>query len=314
MFAIGSLSNGIRKCFSPRAVSSGVTKPIMPEVTALERSSGFDETLFRNTPLAKFYREHNLQAKSELKKFLKSHILPEKLLGEGQDYRVYDMGAYVLRVPKKPKTVIATYDNFSGLYQSLSGRNFGQPIADNPSGVQIARKVEGTPLLSGLGKNWLDCYTGKTPIGRKEANVYFEHLQQMAGLTDETLTQYVDDVSFLKKKGFRPDTVNPNNLLFDKETGRLNILDIEHRAPRSLSSSELVEPLVDDLCLDFYYKHLSPAQREQSMKIISDLYLRVAQISSKAGIEADVPPYVNTLMKEGSEFDYNDPTFRYTHK
>lgn len=210
---------------------------------------------------------------SELIGKLNSCINPENFLGGGSEASVYKINDnYVLRLIGGETTVKSL--NFEPVMDIFEGRNFGQAVAIS-KGCSINRLVRGVPMYK-------CCETD--PI------VYLQKLKRYSKLSDKTLEQFIEDVSFINKKGYRIDESNPENFLFDCINQRIGIVDICKKGTTSL---DLYGPyghdwILEALCNghDFLScaSKMNPMQKKEMFELITNLESRIIPMCKKYNI------------------------------
>ncbi len=271
------------------------------------------KSLFHEFLANKGLSNHNL----DMKVF--SSIKHKNFVGEGIKAKVYSLADdYVTRIPKAnnitDELVEVKGQKFSPIFDNLEGRNFGQAIAETENGISIAKKVSGTPLYSNSPNPWISYLPGAKnygEIGPKEAKAFYSQLKELSKLPNESISQYIDDILFLQKKGYSVDLINPNNFHFDKACKKINILYIKKKEMKNLSDLDLLKPLVNKMFLEQNYKHLSPTQRKESIEIIRDLAEKCTKIGDRKGITKEVfnpsktfPNELPAMLKAGNNIEY----------
>ena len=210
---------------------------------------------------------------SKLISKLNSCIKPENFLGGGAEASVYKINDnYVLRLLGSETSVKSP--NFRPVIDIFEGRNFGQAVAAS-NGCTINRLVKGVPMYKCLETD---------PV------VYLKRLRKFSKLSDKTLEQFVEDVAFINKKGYRIDSSNPENFLYDCINQKIGIVDICKKGTTSL---DLFGPyghdwILEALCnghdfLDCASK-MNPAQKKEMFDLITNLESRIIPICKKYNI------------------------------
>ncbi len=239
--------------------------------TKLGIKKALDNDIFeKKKDFKKFLEINNLKSNSEeFEAFLKTKICPQNIVGEGNSAKVYDLGDYVLRVPRDiPKGKNSNdLTSFKSPKRAIKGRNFGQPIAINDCDISIAKKVPGKALYSEYPKPWVQ-YLDRRNIGSREANIFFKQLKELSEEPVSLFQEYKKDVIYLGKHKYYIDFFNPNNFLLDKTTHRLNIIDIEPISSKSNQSKYVLDPLIDYVHQKTHTSLLTEKQRKQALRCI----------------------------------------------
>ncbi len=171
-------------------------------------------------------------------------------------------------------------------------------------GVTIMKKLKGYPLH---GKYWQIL---EDPL---HCN-YFPQLQALKAIPDEAFIKYYNDILELRKMGYDFDTKNPNNILYDAEKQRFNLVDIEHLP--GIKPEVTIEdfyPFIDGARLRHFYSVSWPETQETIGKEAREFLTRIANIGDKMGVNLEMrkitqddpfPPFLNCLY-------YDHPKLRY---
>ena len=183
------------------------------------------------------------------------------------------MDKYVLRLYGGTKN--AGRQKFKPVIDIFEGKNFGQPVAISENHqVSINRFVNGNIMYKCMDYN---------------PDVYLKKLEEYSALPDKTLEEFIADVAFINKKGFRIDESNPENFLFNPVTKKIGIVDICKKG----SSLDLYGPyghdwIVSVLCNEHDFldcaSRMRPEQRARMIELISKIERRILPICKKYGI------------------------------
>lgn len=227
--------------------------------------------LFTKKIKSKQLLKNNQEWKS-LVKDLNSSIKPENYLGSGRSANVYKLNDnYVLRVPHGCD---ANQKEFETVADIFEGRNFGQPVAISKNGrVSINRFVNGEVMYQ---------------CGNSDPDVYLKKLKGYASLPDKTVEQLVDDIAFLRKKGYSIDC-NIENFLYDSKTKRIGIVDINRIPKKDIYNTPYGHDwVVEILCNgnDFLNaaEEMSPAQKREMLSLIKMVEQRIIPMCERHGI------------------------------
>ena len=206
---------------------------------------------------------------------LNSYIKPEKFLGRGAEARVYKLNKnYVLRLSRGQTTV--DNQHFIPVQDIFDGRNYGQAVAISENGkISINKFVPGNMMYKAGDYN---------PI------TYLGELRKYSKLPDETLEKFIEDVSYINKKGYRIDSYNPENFLYDSTTQRIGIIDIKKKGTSTL---DLYNPYGHDwilsaLCNEHdlltIMSQMNAAQKKEVIDLITELEARIIPMCKKYNI------------------------------
>lgn len=162
-------------------------------------------------------------------------------------------------------------------------------------GVTIMNKLKGFPLH---GKHW---QIMEDPL---HCN-YFPQLQALKAIPDEAFIKYYNDILELRKKGYDFDTKNPNNILYDSEKQRFNLVDIEYLP--GIKPEVTIEdfyPFIDGARLRHFYSVSLPETQETIGKEVQEFLRRISDIGDRMGVnlgmrkiaqDDPIPPFLNCL-------------------
>ncbi len=153
-------------------------------------------------------------------------------------------------------------------------------IASNSDGsIKILKKLQGEPLYE---KDW-DIFRDP-PIDET-----FIQLQKIENIPDEAFVKYYYDVLNLRKKGYEVDTINPNNILYDKTTKTFNLVDIK--------KDKFIKTDVN--IKDFYlfldgsralslYRNIDDLSREKYSAHVIRFFDRITKLLKQQGVDMQV--------------------------
>ena len=151
---------------------------------------------------------------------------PENILGEGANsivYKIPELNDYVLKVLHNEGM------NRVNIGEFPSDVNLGQPVWQDKENSRylILKKVEGDVHSI---DNWSKTIWDKEkytplPVTKVQANLYYEQLSDLANMPQAAYNQLVRNVKILDERGYKLDSINPNNLIVDKEKSQIHIID-----------------------------------------------------------------------------------------
>ena len=134
---------------------------------------------------------------------------------------------------------------------------------------------------------------------------YFPQLQALKAIPDEAFIKYYNDILELRKKGYDFDTKNPNNILYDSEKQRFNLVDIEYLP--GIKPDVTIEdfyPFIDGARLRHFYSVSLPETQETIGKEVQEFLRRISDIGDRMGVnlgmrkiaqDDPIPPFLNCL-------------------
>ena len=224
---------------------------------------------------------------------LNSFIKPENLLGRGSEASVYKINDYyVLRILGRESNMKGINLNFRPVTDVFEGRNFGQAVAISEN-CSINRLVRGTPLYK---------------CKETDPVTYLKKLKEYSKLPDKTLEQFIEDVSFINKKGYIIDKGNPENFLYDRINKKIGIIDIHKKG---ITNFDLFNPyghdwIIEALCNGHNFfdcaSKMNPAQRKEMLELITSLESRIIPLCKKYNIP--IAKYNNKKYMEFSMAEF----------
>ena len=179
----------------------------------------------------------------------------------------------------------------------------------------VMEKISGKPLH---GKGWV---MGDTPF----VTVYKNTLREMLSAPEEAYVFYMKKVSELRKNGYQIDSVNPNNVLYDKKNKRFNIVDIS-KTDSDITQLKLEDfsPFWDGVRLLNIYDKANAVSKYQISKLVKKLMTKILSIGQKHGYHIEVepfnkysyqPPAICFFYDKSERLDkcLKDPRFRETY-
>ena len=180
-------------------------------------------------------------------------------------------------------------------------------IASTKDGeCKVLRKLDGEPLH---GKKW-----------NMSANInpykYFRELKKLKEIPDEAFAKYCHDVMDLRKESIEIDTVNPNNILYDKNKKVFNLVDIEKKigVKEKLWIQDFY-PFIDAKRLSSLYRKSGDLTRTLLGKSIREFLDRMIRIAKQEGYEIKVEDINRHWVQDFVTYLYHDDQrmlFQYT--
>ncbi len=232
------------------------------------------------------------------KEIIKDENLPDLKLGaeinrgnEAVVYGVKNNPEWVVRVEHKSKADLSELGNCD--------------LEDNPNIItstktgecQILKKLNGEPLY---GKNW--------KIGSKISSIrYFQEIKKIKEIPDEAFAKYCRDVMKLRKNSIEIDTINPNNILYDKEKKEFNLVDTKKKiGVREKLYIQDFYPFIDAKRLPTLYKHSGDLARYAIGKSIREFLDRMVRIAKQEGYEIKVEDINRHWVQDFVTYLYHD--------
>jgi len=116
---------------------------------------------------------------------------------------------------------------------------------------------------------------------------------------------FAANVKVLDDKGYKLDSINPNNLIVDNEKGTINVIDYfkvkENEHPLYQNSHlDMVSLILDFTLFPEYFDKLDKAHKNELLGNVETILKKSYLAAKKAGLSTDVERYrtfVNTTSK-----------------
>lgn len=218
--------------------------------------------------------------KQRAKEIIKDESLPNLKLGteinrgnEAVVYSVKNNPEWVVRVEHKDKPDFSELgiDDFDDNPNVITTSKSGE--------CQILKRLKGDPLY---GKNW--------KISAKISPLrYFQEIEKIKKIPDEAFVKYCRDIIELRKDNMEIDTINPNNILYDKNKKEFNLVDVKKKigVDKKLYIQDFY-PFIDSRRLSTLYRHSGDLTRYAIGKNVREFLDRMIEIAKKEGYEIKV--------------------------
>ena len=145
---------------------------------------------------------------------------------------------------------------------------------------------------------------------------YFRELKKLKEIPDEAFAKYCHDVMKLRKESLEIDTVNPNNILYDKNKKEFNLVDIEKKigVKEKLWIQDFY-PFIDAKRLPSLYRKSGDLTRTLLGKNIREFLDRMVRIAKQEGYEIKVEDINRHWVQDFVTYLYHDDQrmlFQYT--
>ena len=168
--------------------------------------------------------------------------------------------------------------------------------ASDDGTITLMRRVKGKPLH---GKYW-------HIMQDINWNDFLGTINEIKEIPDSAFVKYYRDILELRKKGYNVDTINPNNILYDKETKTFNIVDItQNEAIKPEVSIKDFYPFVDAARLEYFYKDSTDIEQEIISTNVCAFLDRIAKIGHKIGVDLSMPKAEASGLQKFVVYLYN---------
>lgn len=299
-------NNNIVKSFAPPA-SFGIlnnTPALSPKNTVLQDQLHFmginnkvsalnkkseDPYSFENFEKAR--KDAGIYSQEDLEKEIK----PENLLGKGSHSKVYKfsdpkLDKWVIKVEQDCMLRLANTEQ-----NEFKGINVGQEITNSWKIFSILKKIEGEPHSV---KNWSDrAAEHDFTVTKSEAKDFLSSLEKIADFPQSTFDDYAKQLKILSDKGFKMDSINPNNLLIDYDNKKISIIDFFRASDDSIKNSglDLINSLLDFSCFKSYNRTLHNDGHNSLFQACKQIIDKCNKAAQKNDIPLDTQYYTKYL-------------------
>lgn len=209
---------------------------------------------------------------------LDKYITSEKFIGEGSHAKVYNIDDdFVLRIAHEISEIKDT--KLVEAEDIFDGKNFGQAVLIAEDGLEISinKKVKGHILhrVSDVLDN-----------PNFDVEGYINDLKKYLQISEQTIKLFIEDILYLHTKGFLVDYFNPENFLYDEQTGKITSIDLrKNKYNLPLNYIMVLNPFVRkgrDI-LDIY-NISTPSQRYEIFELIRAMKDRIKPICENYNI------------------------------
>ena len=215
------------------------------------------------------------------------------MLGEGANSKVYKLpflDDYVLKVLNKEDP------NGIKINEFPPEVNLGQPIWQNPKNPRllILKKISGQEhSIPSWSKT---IYNPETqfpePVTKAQAKLFYSQLTQISKMPQTSFDQLAKDVKVLDEKGYKLDSINPNNLMVDTDKEEIHIIDYfktpeNEKEKYQNCAMDLTAVTADFTLFPEYYDKLNSKEQAELMESLLTINKKIHKGCEKAGLSCD---------------------------
>lgn len=250
---------------------------------------------------------------------LKKSIDSKNLLGEGLNSKVYSIIGiqdYVVKIYKKKFLgVNSILNKIFTVEDDFEGRNMGQVIGKINDGIFILKKQNGQEHSV---KFWSDYCADKLNVTEKDAHNFLKDIKKIAKMPGETYEDYADKIQYLASKGYKTDSINPNNLLIDYEKNEINIIDFFKASEPAHKDSvyDMFCPLLDFSLYKKFHGLLNEEEKKEFVDSSKVIINKCFIAAKKKELPTDENTYINYITEVDKWFGCHLPggDYRYRYK
>lgn len=217
----------------------------------------------------------------------------KNIIGKGANsivYRIPKLNDYVLKVLNKDDP------NGINIGEFPSDVNVGQPIWQDPKNPRhlILKKVEGKEhsIPNWNTTIWNPETFSPQKVTNEQAELFFEQIDELAKFPQSSFDELAQKAKMLDDKGFKIDSINPNNLIIDKDKEKIHIIDFfkvasHERDVYRNSYMDLVAVALDFTLFPEYFDKMNYLEQRQMMENVEIIEKKVLEASQKCGFSCD---------------------------
>ncbi len=231
---------------------------------------------------------------------LASNIKEENALGEGLNSRVYSfddprLSRWALKVDKNEFNNDSD-ELFTPTYDEFAGKNMGQEIAVAGNQYRILKKIDAEVHSI---DNWSDHVNNDSKVTTAEAKEFLSQLKKVSDLPQETFDSYASRLELLQEKGYKQDSINPNNLLIDYKNQEIYIIDF-YKADSPVHTNsrlDLINPLLDFSLFNNFYDKLDESERRDLIDSAREVIAKCNMAAKKTDLALDEKTYIDYITE-----------------
>lgn len=226
----------------------------------------------------------------------------ENIIGQGANSIVYNLPQlddYVLKVLNKDDP------NKIDMNEFPSDVNLGQPVwqdKNNPR-LLILKKIEGKEHSI---PNWSKTVGIPLYVTKEQSTKFAQQLLTIASFPQSAFNQFAKDVKVLSDKGYKLDSINPNNLIVDEGKEQIHIIDYFKVNPKEThlyqnSCFDLIAVACDFTLFPEYFDNMNDEEKSSTINAVKTITEKMYQGCVKFGLSCDDEKYV-TYINETSKW------------
>lgn len=236
-----------------------------------------------------------------------ANIKPENFIGKGANSKVYKfinplLDKWVLKECKVPFAQECKL-LFEPSQDAFYGYNMGQEIAKAGNKYIVLKKIEG---IEHSIPNWTDKITHAGEITTEEARQFVNSLSKIQEFPQAAFDQYASDLKMLQDKGYKQDSINPNNLLIDYDKKIIHIIDFTKadHSKQVNSRMDLIMPLLDFSLFKNFHDKLNSEEQKQLIDYSKTIIEKCNKASKKANLSQSEGTFLKYIELVDSAFGW----------
>lgn len=217
----------------------------------------------------------------------------ENIIGEGSEKFVFTIpkvksyvAAYLKRVPE------TNYNKpFKAGNLTESEYYFGEPIGGNGKFI-IMKRINGESYsINDWFNKYFDVILGKQPVTQDDARNFVRKIREVASFPIESYIDIQKQLKFLTDRNIRIDSINPGNVIVDKETQRMHLIDLSKQLPEFATlnpqvncSMDIADLLTDCILNTKYLSVLPPQESAELMQLTKQVISKSIEAGKIVGL------------------------------
>lgn len=232
-----------------------------------------------------------------LHKIVPEILTEENLLGRGREkdvYKIDKLPDYVLCVIRDKYNPDKPISPFHQCFQTNSVTDTDLPIMMNNNGMYIKKNIGGK---SHSLPNWLEKFTGAKPLNYEDVQYFMNSLKELSMFPCKSYVNFAKSLQKLNEERVRIDTVNPNNILVDKDLQAINIIDLsskDNKVPlgtvRPINGLSDMEAILCDSIMYTTLYDMATDEDKQKLDEYAKTIIKKCAIAAKVSNIGNFPP------------------------
>lgn len=214
-------------------------------------------------------------------------------IGQGANSIVYNipyLSGYVLKILNKDDPNKIDINEFP---QDI---NLGQPVWQNPENPRmlVLKKINGTEhSIPNWSKTiWDSEIYSPLPVSKEQAKLYLSQIQQLSDMPQSAFDAISRDVKMLDDNGYKVDSINPNNLIVDRDKEEIHIIDYfkvnqNERHIYQNSCMDLMAIMLDFTLFPEFYDKLGEEEKQELLECVDKISEKMHTGAENSGLSCD---------------------------
>ena len=281
--------------YSPKKTKNPLFDDFMSQIQRLNQGLGPDKTITD---------------------IIASTVQPVNVLNMGANSTVYNMPnieGYVLKVEKNasvsPQKIKG--HKVEPLKDEFESRNFGQAVCKVTDGVWVLKRQYG---VEHSVNNWPEVITYPCKLTLKHALVFLDKINKLSQKDQKAYRHYAESMQYLSQKGYKLDSLNPNNLLVAENS--INPIDF-FKMPKGKEAYyqntyfDMVTSLLDCAMFSQYYTLLDKDDKKKLIESTREVVKKTKAAAKASGLSLSEDQYYLYLLKGDKYFGCKLPICGY---